>query len=761
MSRFDEYGPTAAIIEQMMDDSDNNESIPPVIRAQKISRRAFMKLTGIAGSGLMLGLGYSQAGMAAGAKPLPRDDTSDYTSTYIQIADSGKITLFAKSPEIGQGVKTALPMIVAEELDASWEDVTVVQSAIDKNLFGSQYAGGSTTISSNWDILRHAGAMARTLLTQAAAQRWNVHASECSAINSTIIHQLTGRRLSYAELAQEAATLPLPNKASIKLKSRDQYRLLGQPKSGVDNLALVTGKPLFGIDQQLPNMAYATYQKCPATGGRVKSANLEEIRKLPGVIQAFVLTGNDKVMELMPGVAIVANSTWAAIAAKRKLRVEWDESQAAKDSWSAAVAAAQKISQSQGQQTIVEQGDVDKAFASDQVVEAGYQYAFVSHAQLEPQNCTAWYHDESIELWVPTQTPQSGQEIVANVLGIAQQKVTVHQTRVGGGFGRRLMNDYMAEAAAIARKIDRPVKLQWTREDDMAHDFYRAGGFHYLKGAVNKQGKLSAWQNHFITFSKNGKTPVFGGNLSDNEFPHPMINNLRVSKTLLPWDTPCGFWRAPGANVFAFAMQSFIHEMAIAAGRDHLEFLLDMMGEPRWLDPGNVYSLNTGRARAVIKLAASKAGWGKPLPKGRGLGLAFHFSHAGHIAEVAEVSVTANKQLTVHQVTVVGDVGPIINLSGAKNQCEGSVVDGLSTLLGLEVTHEAGRVQQSNFHQYPMLRMPHTPKIAVHFIESDNPPTGLGEPALPPLAPAVCNAIYAATGDRVRTMPIAAAGYHS
>ena len=598
MSHFDKCGPTSVTIEQMIAGGDNKESISAVIITQKISRRAFMKLTGIAGSGLILGLGYSPASMAVGAKPL--------FSAYIQIADSGKITIFAKNPEIGQGVKTSLPMIVAEELSAKWEDVAVVQSVIDKDLFGPQYAGGSTAISSNWDILRNAGAIARTLLTQAAANRWKVDVSECSAMNSTVIHELTKRRLSYAKLAQEAATLPLPNKASIKLKNREQYNLLGQRKGGVDNLALVTGKPLFGIDQHLPNMAYATYQKCPATGGRVKSANLEEIRKLPGVIQAFVLTGNGKVTELMAGVAIVASSTWAAIAAKRQLRVEWDETGAAKDSWSAALATAQKISQSQGKQKIVEQGDVDKAFVSDQVVEAGYQYSFVSHAQLEPQNCTAWYQNGSIELWVPTQTPQSGQEVVANVLGITQDKVIVHQTRVGGGFGRRLLNDYMAEAAAISKQVDRPVKLQWTREDDMAHDFYRAGGFHFLKGAVNKQGKLSAWQNHFVTFSKSGKTPVFGGNLGESEFPHPMMANLRVSQTMLPWDTPCGFWRAPGANVFAFAVQSFIHEMATAAGRDHLEFLLEIMGEPRWLDPGNIYSLNTGRAREVIKLAAAR-----------------------------------------------------------------------------------------------------------------------------------------------------------
>ena len=602
------------------------------------------------------------------------------------------------------------------------------------------------------------------MLAQAAANRWKVDITQCSTQDSIVTHTPSGRQLAYAELAEAAANLPLPDKGLIKLKSRDQYRLLGQRKGGVDNLALVTGRPLFGVDQQIPGMAYATYEKCPATGGRVVSANLDQIRKLRGVLDVFILDGNDNPMELMSGVAIVASSTWAAIAAKRKLRIVWDESDAAKDSWSAAVATAREITQSPNkksanQETLVERGNIDKALAEGTSVEAFYQYPFASHAQLEPENCTAWYQDGRIELWAPTQTPQSGQTVVSNVLGIDPDKVVVNQLRIGGGFGRRLMNDYMAEAAAISRKIEGPVKLQWTREDDMAHDFYRMGGFHQFKGAVNKEGQLSGWKNHFVTFSHDGKNPGRGAGLSASEFPQPMVKNVQVSQTQLPWATPSGWWRAPGSNVLAFAVQSFIGELAVAAERDHLDFLLDVMGEPRWLEPGNLDTLNTKRARDVITLAASKAGWGRSLPKGHGLGIAFHFSHAGHIAEVAEVSVSADKTLRVHKVTVVADVGPIVNLSGAENQCEGSVVDALSTMLGLEVTHEAGRVAESNFHQYPILRMPHTPEIDVHFIESNNPPTGLGEPVFPPLAPAVCNAIFAATGDRIRTLPLSASGY--
>jgi isoquinoline 1-oxidoreductase beta subunit len=461
----------------------------------------------------------------------------------------------------------------------------------------------------------------------------------------------------------------------------------------------------------------------------------------------------------MPGVAIVAKNTWAAISAKRQLNVKWDESKASKDSWSAAAARADELAKAPGKNVAANKGDVEAAFASAKAtVESVYRYNFVSHAQLEPQNCTAWYRNGAIELWSPTQTPQRGGEIVAATLGIDKSKVTVHQTRCGGGFGRRLANDYMAEAAAIAKRVDAPVKLQWTREDDMAHDFYRAGGFHAIKGSVDNAGKLSAWRHHFISFA-NGGDAVAGGQMSEQVFPGELLANYRLMQTNQQWSTPCGPWRAPGSNVFGFVVQSFLDEMAAAGKRDRVEFLLEVLGAPRWMVPGNAYRLNTGRAAGVIKLAADKSGWGKPMPAGRALGIAFYFSHGGHFAEVADVSVDSNKAITVHRVTVAGDVGPIVNRSMAENQCEGAVIDGLSTMLGLKVMFENGRAQQHNFDAYPILRMPHAPQVDVYFVDGDNPPTGLGEPALPPLAAAVCNAIYAASGQRPRTLPISDEGY--
>ncbi len=719
-----------------------------------LDRRSFLKVVGIAGGGLVLAFYVGNRNTASA------NGTNAFApNAFLRVSPDGTILIYSKGPEIGQGIKTAFPLIIAEELDADWSQVRVEQAPINPAVFGRQSAGGSRSIPMSWDQLRTAGASARAMLVAAAAKEWNVDASECRTANSIVYHDSSSRKLTYASLASKAAALPVPDEKALKLKERKDYRLLGTRITGVDNHAIVTGQPLFGIDHVLPNMRYAAFEKCPAVGGKVVEANLDEIKKMPGVVNAFVIEGTGKVNEVMPGVAIIANSTWAAFTAKRALKVKWDERDASKDSWSKAVAQARELAKTEGVETLKTAGDYDKALADAKVVEGFYTYPFISHAQLEPQNCTAWFHDGGIELWAPTQTPEAGLSAVAAILGLPPEKVTVHQMRAGGGFGRRLINDFMCEAAVIAKHAQVPIKLVWTREDDMQHDFYRVGGFHSFKGGVDKSGKLVAWGNHFVTFTADGSRPTSGGDLSPDEFPAQLLPNVRVTQTKLPLKIPTGPWRAPRSCAIAFAIQSFIHECAAAADRDHLEFLLEIMGEPRWLQEGNEYALNTARAAAVIKLAAEKSGWGQPLPKGRGLGLAFHFSHAGHFAEVAEVSVDANKKLTVHKVTVAGDIGPIINMSGAENQVEGCVIDGLSTAMGLELGIENGRIVETNFDRYPLLRIANAPEVAVHFIQSDFRPTGVGEPAFPPVAPAICNAIFAATGYRVRTMPLTKEGF--
>jgi isoquinoline 1-oxidoreductase beta subunit len=605
------------------------------------------------------------------------------------------------------------------------------------------------------------------MLVSAAAAELGVDASALHTEAGFVIHGASGRRLGYGELAERAAALTIPDVASLKLKDRRDYKLLGKRITGVDNHKLVTGQPLFGIDQRVPGMLYATYAKAPSIGAKAVSANLDHVKSLPGVRDAFIMDAQGDPIEfgpnspaLLSGVAIVADSTWAALKAKRALQVRWDESEASSDSWTGAMAEAAKLAEADGAQTLADTGDVDGAFR-DAVrrVQGFYTYQYASHADLEPQNCTAWFKGDSIELWAPTQTPQAAVEAVAALLDLPEDKVTLHQLRGGGGFGRRLANDSVVEVAAISKRIGAPVKAQWSREDDMAFDYYRPGGFHSFRAAIGRDARLSAWQDHFITFTRDGTRPVSAADLAPNEFPANVLENARLTQSMLPSKIPTGPWRAPGSNAIAFAVQSFLHECAVAANRDHLEFLLEVMGEPRWLDPGNTRALNTERAANVIKLAAEKAGWGRSMPRGRGLGLAFHFSHAGHFAEVAEVSVDENRRLTVHKVTVAGDIGPVVNLSGAENQAQGSVIDGFSTMMGLQITFENGRVEQQNFDRYPLLRMSSAPMVDVHFIESDYSPTGVGEPAFPPAAPAICNAIYAATGHRVRTIPVSKEGF--
>jgi isoquinoline 1-oxidoreductase beta subunit len=522
----------------------------------------------------------------------------------------------------------------------------------------------------------------------------------------------------------------------------------------------VTGKPLFGIDQKLPGMVYAAYEKCPVYGGKVVSANVDRIKALPGVIDAFIIEGTDNVTGLAPGVAITATSTWAAFSAKRQLQVVWDESAGPGHSTGDYAAKATELAKAGGT-TVRNDGDVAAAFASAaKVIEAAYSYPFLNHATLEPQGCTAWARNDGIEFWTTSQTPGSGQELVAKTLNIPKVKLKINLVRGGGGFGRRLANDYMVEAAAIALRTNgAPVKLTWTREDDMHHDcFHRPGGFHFLKGAVDASGMLSAWHNHFVTFGyKNTEKPASGADLGLEELPARFVANYRLDQSIIPTIIPSGPMRAPRSNALAFVMQSFIDELAHAAGRDPVQFRLELLGPDRVVPPSagqRGSSYDATRMKHVVRLAAEKSGWGKKLPEGEGMGVAFHFSHSGYIAMVAEVAVAKDGTLKVRQVTAAVDVGPIINLSGAENQVQGSIIDGISTAWLQELTFDRGRAVQGNFDTYPLLRSTETPGMSVNFLQSNNPPTGLGEPAYPVVPPALCNAIFAACGKRIRQLPI-------
>lgn len=725
-----------------------------------LNRRQFFKISSIAGGGLALGLSLGQS-----KKALAQFGSGNLSALtpFIQIQSNGRINIFSKNPECGQGIKTGLPLIIAEELDVRWEDVDVLQAPIDASTFGAQLAGGSTSTPTNWMPMRIAGASARAMILAAAATRLSIPVNELSTSQGKVIHSATESEYSYGEFAELAATLPVPDPESLQLKDKSEFTLLGKRYTGVDNESIVQGKPLFGIDQTPENLVYASYTKCPRIGGTVASFNEAFIKSLAGVQDAFILEPDGEAVNFNPmagmfgGVAIIANSTWASFRAKQQLEIEWDYSTAASATWSELSTNAGKLAAQDGDMELSNTGDVDTAMNNaETVVEGYYEYAYVSHANLEPQNCTALVQNGVATVWAPTQVPNNCRAGIATLLGFPAENVELLQTRIGGGFGRRIANDYAFESVAIANKVQgKAVKLTWTREDDLSGGYFRPGAFHSYKAAINEQGQLDAFQDHFITSTVNGTAPISMAGISPNVFPMDVLENVKLTQSLQQAYIPTGPMRAPQSNVFGFSFQSFLHECSVAAKRDHLEFLVELCGEPRQLETG----MHTGRAADVIKEVARRANWGRSMPANRALGLSFYYSHSGYVAQVADVSVNENKEVTVHKVWAVSDFGFIHNLSSAENQVEGSIIDGLSQMMYQKVTFTNGAIDQSNFHQYPLLRHAKTPALDVAFLESEFPPTGAGEPALPPLAAAVGNAIFSANGDRVRKMPLSDLGY--
>ncbi len=713
------------------------------------SRRDLLKAS-VVGGGLVLSFSIApKAGAAeAGAQAL---------NAYVRIAPNGLVTIMAKNPEIGQGVKTSLPMMIAEELDVLWENVRIEQADNDPKLFTRQFAGGSLATPMNYDDLRKVGAVARAMLVNAAATAWNCPSGECKTAEGHVIHVSTGRKATYGSLAGQCAGVAAPDPKTIPLKDPKTYKIIGQPKRQYDTKKVVTGQPLFGIDVRVPGMLYATFEKAPVFGAKVATADLEAARAVKGVKKVFIVEGGTKLDGLLPGVAVVADSWWAARKGRNALKTTWQDHPTSKQSSAGFDKRAAELNAGAPQMNLRKDGDVDAALkGAAHTVEAAYAYPFLSHAPLEPQNTTAHFKDGKMEMWAPSQNPEPGRQLVASTLGIKPDDITVHMTRCGGGFGRRLSNDYMVEAAWIAREAGAPVKLLWTREDDMHHDLYRPAGYHYFKGGVDDKGNVVAWQDHFVTFGEGEKLASSAG-MGGTEFPARFVPNCKIDQSTIPLGVPTGPMRAPGSNALAFVNQGFIDELAHAAGADPVAFKMKLLGDAPMVGTGPS-GYNAGRMRGVLAEAAKMSGWAArdKLPKGTAMGVAFHYSHAGYFAEVVQATVNpANGAIKVDKVWVAADVGrQIVNPLGAMNQVQGAAIEGLSHALYQKITIVDGAAKESNFSNYPLLRMAAAPPVEVKFVITDYPPTGLGEPALPPVIPALCNAIFAASGKRIRTLPI-------
>ena len=749
------------------------------LKTSRPDRRTFLQVSAVAGGGLLIGLYSSDVLAQRGGGP-GGTGASLAPNVYITIHPDNTFTIMAKNPETGQGIKTALPMIIADEFDVDWAQVKIQQADLDPK-YGAQIEGGSRAIPSNYQNMRVVGAGGRLLMLAAAAQQWNVPQAELTTARGVVTHGATKRTATYGSLASRAAGLPVPEVAAAEaaLKNPRDFKIIGQRIRSVDAQDIVMGKTLFSIDVAPPNMLHAVFEKCPVFGGRVVSANLDEVKRLPGVRHAFVVEpagqGNNACVS---GVAIVADNWWLANDARRSLRVTWDEGAAATQSSAGYLAQARALAAraataapapapapggpgGRGNAGAVI-GDVNAAFSrAAKVLEAEYYFPLLSHAPLEPQNSTAHYHDGRLEIWSPSQIP-SKQHPAAGA-GIAPENVTFHLVRAGGGFGRRLVSDYDTEIGRIARMVTDeraaaglpsvPVKLLWTREDDMAHDQYRPTGYHFFKAGIDATGKLIGYRD-FVA-STNSVVPA-------NEFPRGFVENVSITaENVTPFSVPTGALRAPPTNGISFVIQGFVDEIAVAAGKDPLQYRLDLLNSP--VGPGATGGFNPARARGVLEAVREMSGWDRrsELPRGTGKGVAFQFAHAGYVAYVVEVSVSASKAVTVRRAWCAVDIGrQIVNPSHSESLVHGGLIEAMSHMMAWDITIEKGRVVQTNFHQYQPTRMSQVPTdIQVRFLQTDFDPTGLGEPSLPPAVPAITNAIFAASGVRIRSLPLAPQGY--
>ncbi|UQI29618.1 xanthine dehydrogenase family protein molybdopterin-binding subunit [Pseudomonas bijieensis] len=747
-----------------------------------LSRRGFLKGASATGV-LVLAASWGMPDAFAeekkfGAEGMPHGAVDD-PKVYVSIAADGSVTVICNRSEMGQGVRTSLSMVVADELEADWARVKVQQAPADEARFGNQDTDGSRSMRHWYEPMRRCGAAARTMLELAAAAQWKVPVGECHAQLHKVLHQPSGRELGYGELAAAASALPVPSRDSLRLKQPSEFRYIGKEASrAIDGADIVNGRAVFGADVHLDGMLYAVIARPPVYGGKVKSVDSSAALKVAGVVKVVQIEGRPLPSEFQPlgGVAVVAKNTWAAIKGREALNIQWDDGpNAAYDSIAyrkELEAAALKPGK-----VVRSSGDLDDALAkADSTLEAAYYLPHLSQSPMEPMVAVARFKDGQCEAWAPSQAPQVTRERVAERLGIPFEKVTVNITLLGGGFGRKSKPDFVVEAAVLAKEFPgQPIRVQWTREDDIHHSYFHTVSAEYLKAGLNQDGMPSGWLHRTVAPSI---TALFAPGMT-HEAPFEIgmgvtnmayaIPNLRLENPEAVAHARVGWYRSVSNIPHGFAIQSFIDELAHKAGQDPLKYQVKLLGPDRKIDPRTLseewnygesperYPIDTARIRTVLETAAKAAGWGRELPKGRGLGLAVHYSFVTYVAAVIEVEVKDDGTVIVHKADIAVDCGPQINPERIRSQFEGACVMGLGNAMVGEISFKDGKVQQDNFHMYEVARMSLAPKeVAVHLVTppGEVPLGGVGEPGVPPIAPALCNAIFAATGKRIRNLPV-------
>lgn len=728
-----------------------------------LSRREFLKVSVTAAGGIMFGLHGSW--LRAGDHP-------GQLNAFVTIDPDGSTVIGVSQPEMGQGMYSTMSMLVAEELDADWDRVSVRQLPLmlkrdeEGNLAWGlvpQGAGGSTSVNDLYTPLREFGARARQQLMLAAASTWEVAIDELVTEPGVVVHPESGRRAAYGELAAIAADLP-PSAETPDLKTPDAFRLIGKEFGPKATMEVVTGRATYGSDVRRPGMRYSVIARCPFFGGTLLEFDDTEARKVAGVVAVVEVPGppaDGYYTTMAPGVAVVATSTWAALKGREALEIRWDPGPFRDETTASLDAACQAALDRGNGQVVRDVGDFDAAVAgAARTITRRYRLPYVHHATLEPQNCFAHVREDGCEVIGPTQMPAAASRLVAQLTGLDRLAIDVQMTRLGGGFGRRLTADYVAEAVLVSQAIGEPVLVQWTREDDMAHDFLRPGGWHELTAGLDDAGRIVAWRHRVASPSKYYRRPDeehWQSEIYTDDPPVGLVDNVRYEYFDMTSGAWRGSWRAPAHTANAFTVQSFIDELAQETGRDPLALRLEMLGEPRTLPYSNHGGpeWNSGRLARVLAVAADAAGWGRDLPEGEGLGIAAHFTFGGYAAWVAHVAVAPEGSFRVKRLVGAIDCGLAVNPNGVRDQMEGGACDGLSTALVQELTVEGGRHKETNFHEYRMMRIADAPpQIDVHIVQGADHPSGAGEPPLPPVAPAVTNAIFAATGKRIRRLPI-------